>query len=75
LGNGIEWAQARYQTAKGATPLFCPPDKIGLGVENYIDVINVGIAANKATMSNAAMDDTPIGIWLLQGFITTFPCK
>jgi hypothetical protein len=58
---------------KKAGPLYCPPEKIGLDVANYIDLIEVGIKADHG--ATPRIEDTPIGMWLVQGLVQTFPCK
>jgi len=73
LGEGIGWANIRATTAK--MPLFCPPGKLALGLENFIDIIDRQIEAQaKGNMPQAQLDGAMIGLVLLVGFQETFPC-
>ena len=38
LGEGMGWANAH--AGNGKSPLYCPPPKLGIGVETFIDIID-----------------------------------
>jgi hypothetical protein len=71
LGTGIAWANAQAERFK--TPLYCPPGKLAIQTENYIDIINRKIKESSERIP-ASHDHTPIVMLLLDGLMKTFPC-
>jgi hypothetical protein len=65
LGEGIKSANAYATTAK--TPLFCPPEKLALALENYIDIINRQIKSLSSQMTQAKLEDLWIGVLVMEG--------
>ncbi len=54
--------------------LFCPPTKLALGVENFVDILGRSIKDASVRMSKAKLDEQDISVLLLQGIIDAFPC-
>jgi hypothetical protein len=74
LGTGIEWALVQVIAEKGPK-LYCAPERIGLDLNNYLQIIDVEIKDKQTLMPQAKLDGSPIGLVLVQGLIHTFPCK
>jgi hypothetical protein len=74
LGDGITWANAAAQAEKKSA-FFCQPDKLILGPQNYIDIIDQQIKERSTRMTAAKLDDSWIGVLLMMGLEETFPCK
>jgi hypothetical protein len=80
LGVGMEWVEAQRQATLKSAPLFCPSQTNGLSVNNFVDLIEVGLktvasAVERGFMKQADVDESPIGSWLVAGFVQAFPCK
>ena len=69
VAKGIFWANAVLGFNK-QTPLFCPPANLALTGENYRDILNRELNAQKDKYSL----DAPIEMILLHGLMSTFPC-
>lgn len=69
VGSGLLAANAMVKHRK-QPPLFCPPDKLGLGIANYMSIIDGEIQDNKSIYTL----DTPIQLILLKGLQRVFPC-
>jgi hypothetical protein len=74
LGEGFKWANAMLEVHTEA-PLFCPPSKLVLGMENYVDILDRKIKDRATKSTQAELDDMPLGLLLLQGIREAFPCK
>jgi len=71
LAEGMTWANINL-TLRNSPPLFCLPDKLALGVDNFLDIIDRRVKQLKE--SGKKTDDTEVGIILLGGLEDTFPC-
>ena len=60
LGEGIGWANVEARARR--MPLYCPPDKLGLDVANYIDILDHEIERFTKTSSPAEANGTWIGL-------------
>ncbi len=69
LGEAFLYATIDLEFNKKA-PLFCPPRQLALTTENYIQILDNELRANKNFDS-----DAPVGLVLLDGLKKTFPCK
>jgi hypothetical protein len=69
LGEGMSWASSAAQVG-GGDGLFCPPQKLALTVENYVDIIDRQIKTARGDVENRY-----IGELLIIGLQETFPCK
>jgi hypothetical protein len=74
LGDGFLWANAKMLVDK-KSPLYCQPDKLVLGMENYVEILNRQIKAEATKNTQAQLDEMSLGLLLLQGLQDTFPCK
>jgi hypothetical protein len=74
LGDGLEWASVDTVIKKGV-PLYCPPEKLVLTLDNFIQMINSRIEANSQFLTEKQLNETQIGLLLLEGLEETFPCK
>lgn len=66
LGEGMGWAQSFYE-GLGSKSMYCPPSKLALRRENYVDILEEQAIRMKPS------DD--VGVVLLAGLIRIFPCK
>jgi hypothetical protein len=73
VGNGYTWANIDLEKKK-ENPLFCPPKKLALTVDNLIHTIDMMIKDTKYGKL-ISKTDTPIELILLKGLQETFPCK
>ena len=81
LGTGIREANVALLVRNQAR-LYCPPPKLAMHSENYIDILEREINAGITGITRPAPlppvpypEDTPIETILLQGLQKTFPCK
>ena len=54
--------------------LFCPPPKLPLGVENFVDVLDRAIKDLSVRLPNPEVEAKDISVVLLRGLVDTFPC-
>lgn len=73
LGEGIR--VTNVAVGKNGQRLFCPPEKLALGQENFLDILNQAIADSSRRMTKSDLASTDISVILLRGMIDTFPCK
>jgi hypothetical protein len=66
--DGIQWSNASL-IKKNTEPLYCPPDNLGLGTGNAIQIIDYEIK------SMPPKKDLQISLLLLFGLQKAFPCK
>src|ERR1700726_1792725 len=57
LGEGM--LAANVFATRDKTPLYCPPGKLALGVQNYLDIINDQIKS-RAEQDQAQLPEFPI---------------
>jgi hypothetical protein len=69
MGEGIGWANTM---ADGI--LYCEPSQLALGVANFVDIINREIEATSKMASKENLDKMWIGLMLMKGLQSTFPC-
>ena len=62
----------RLQTS-GNTPLYCPPEKMRLTTDNYVNVLNQELLRKGTADQFVAL--ASVADILLDGLIRTFPCK
>jgi len=75
VGQGFAWANAYLYDAK-QLQLFCQPELLSLGVDNYKRIIDDELARRrKEYMKMAGGKGAPIEFILLSGLKRTFPCK
>lgn len=67
LGKGIFWANLDANSLL-KKKLYCPPGKLALAVDNYMQILNDEIARGIYPA------DTPIEFVLLKGLERVFPC-
>ena len=73
LGEGIGWANTAALSSNNP-PLYCQPAKLALGFDNFIDILNRKIEELSARKPASELDKASIGMLLLMGLQTTFPC-
>lgn len=71
VGTGISWANSYLGPTHtlGQKPIYCQPGKLILEVQNDVKILDTEIQKNP----NVKLD-TPLGMALLLGYRTTFPC-
>lgn len=74
LVDGYMWSN-EVQKAKGNIPLFCLPNNLTLNIENYISILDDEIEKQKKELDKKSIEELRIGLLLLIGIATTFPCK
>lgn len=74
LGEGMSWADSR-QERDSHKFMFCPPDKLDLTVEIYLNILNRQIEQRLKMQSKEDVDKLLVGVVLLTGLQDTFPCK
>jgi hypothetical protein len=73
IGEGIAWAKSGQRDS--ATPLYCAPPKLALGMDNYVDILNRQIEEYSKREPASALESEFIGLLLLNGLRATFPCS
>ena len=75
LGYGMAWTNG--EAAKKNAPVYCPPEKMALALQNYIDILDRQIKriTQSKTLTNEVLKTTPISLVLLGGLKDTFPCE
>jgi hypothetical protein len=71
-GDGIVSANAQAEINK--TPIFCQPNKLALGTENYLSILESTIKMFSAKAPRAKVDEMSAVLLLLRGLQDTFPC-
>lgn len=71
-GEAIYTMNYRLQTS-GNTPLYCPPDKMRLTTDNYVNVLNQELLRKSTADQVVAL--ASVADILLDGLVRTFPCK
>ena len=72
LGEGMLWANGEANRA--GSPVYCQPENLALGEDNYVDILNRVIRTVSNPANQAEVDDYPVGGLLIQGLKMTFPC-
>jgi hypothetical protein len=72
VGDGLGWGSAGSKEE-----LFCPPPKLTLTLDNYINILNSHIRDLDRLWANETekVDRRFIGLVLLEALRETFPCK
>jgi hypothetical protein len=73
VGDGIVAANVMTDMKK-KTSLFCQPQKLALGIDNYVRILDDAITRISTKMPQEESDQTPIVLMLLRGLEETFPC-
>jgi hypothetical protein len=79
LGDRISWAQALV-AKRLYGPLYCVPNNLALGTENYVDILNRQISqeltrAGQSGVPSSFVEQEYISVVLLRGLLDTFPCR
>ncbi len=69
VGNALSFSNIALEQ-RGDKPFFCPPEKIALNVENYMDIIDKEIARKQKNPNNV-----PVEVILYSGLVEVFPCS
>jgi hypothetical protein len=67
LGTGFTVMNTRLES-NGWSKVYCPPGKLSLTTESYLDLLDKELARSRLT------PDMPIELVLLNGLARTFPC-
>ncbi len=70
LGEGIMWQDTQTKLLYGVTTI-CAPGQVGIGLDDYKAMIEVGAKHS----SPRVVEETPIGLLISVGLMTTYPCK
>ncbi len=73
LGNGVSWASTWFDVYHNKK-MYCPPDKMAMYGNNYVDFLNREIEHRKINEPKAYMK-LHIEYLLIESLIKTFPCK
>lgn len=68
VGEGIFWANTLL--GRVDTPMYCQPERLGLGPANYMDILEKQLERREHKTK-----DVPIEMVLLEGLMETFPCS
>jgi hypothetical protein len=71
VGVGISWANT-WLNITGQPPLYCQPENLALGVNNYMRILQEQI---ERKYQKGIQVDSVVELYLLQGLMETFPCK
>ncbi len=69
LGDGISWANSA-----ASAPAYCQPEKLVLGLNNYLSIIDREISFLSDRMTKSQIEPMLIGSILVTGLRETFPC-
>jgi hypothetical protein len=72
VGEGIGWANNEPTT--GRKPFYCPPEKLAVNLENYMDILNRQIKTLSMRLTQSQLEEAWIGLLLLKGLQEAFPC-
>ena len=70
VGEGFKWANAALSSRK-QTPLFCPPEQLPLTAENYAQLVDAALTANR---DKYVANELPIEAILLFELQSKLPC-
>ena len=70
IGEGIAWSNMVLDLRQ-SKKIFCQPSKSSINVENLLDILKKEIDENGKTFKG----DTPLGLILIRGLVSTYPCK
>lgn len=73
VGQGISWTNSELATKK--TPLFCPPARVALDAQNYVQMLDQHIKYYQETSPNYDTNHAPIEFILLRAMQYNFPCQ
>jgi hypothetical protein len=72
VGTGFSWANAVLE-GRGQQPLYCPPSKLEVTAENYLDILRLYIEKKRSRLEK--VPNAVIEPLLLYGLIETFSCE
>jgi hypothetical protein len=70
LGDGYLWSSIIVR-GRGDAGLYCPPMRLALNAENYIQIIDEQIANSH----DSELANTDIALILYDGLVESFPCS
>lgn len=70
VGEGYSWSNS-ILAKRGDKVFYCPPPKVALNAENYIDIID----AQVSKMKSSGMVEIPVELILFFGLVDSFPCS
>lgn len=73
LGDGMMGANVEAKMNKA--PLFCPPEKLPFTPDLYRTLLETWIKSHAGQIPAPYIEESPIGVPLLQAFRETFPCS
>ena len=80
MGDGFFWVNGDLK-AHGKQLLYCQPEKLTLGVDNYAQVLESYLPTLEKNIKSSSqkgwktVDDVPLGFALLQALQDAFPCQ
>jgi hypothetical protein len=74
LGEGIVAANVQVGRINKA-PIFCQPQKLALGMDNFINILDRFITTISTKAPREKVDEMSIPLLLLEGLQETFPCN
>lgn len=81
MANGIQYMQIAMRIKVKALPLYCPPQRLALSVDNYFDILEREITTQMISLKNKENGDLDrllkrlIQSILVLGLQNTFPCE
>jgi hypothetical protein len=74
-GSGLSWANT-YLLVRNERPFYCPPEKMALNNQNYVDIALEKYERNTQEYQRIGeYPTTALVMALFDGLQTTFPCK
>jgi hypothetical protein len=73
VAEGIRWSNVAVQSFKHDTPFLCPPAKLALTQDNYIQILDDYIT--KHDVKSLFGEDGPLEFILLMALLEVFPCQ
>lgn len=70
VGDGYSWSNG-ILNQRGDQAFYCPPSKIALNAENFIDIIDAQIVKLK----KSGKVEIPVELILYFGLVDSFPCS
>lgn len=72
-GDAYLWTNVELHR-RGLAPLFCQPANVALTSDALMQMLDAQLQREKAQMPAEALAQMPLGLVLLDGLMTTFPC-
>jgi len=76
LESGMSWYGVANEVHNDRKKYYCQPSNLALGLDTIKNIIDGQVEEfSNNGLTNAEIDETPIGMILLYGLSSTFPCN